>query len=60
MKTPIPVNLNDLQATAKDDKRGLCRYKEVEVYWDDATNSYDYKYRGGRINADQAKDILNK
>lgn len=59
MKIPVPVTLDDLQATAKDDKAGVCNYGGIKVYWDDATSNFNYWFKGEVIDAEQVKDILN-
>lgn len=60
MKTPVPITLKDLQATAKDDKRGLCLYGYLKIYWDDATNSYNYWFRDEVIDVKLANHILSE
>lgn len=60
MKTPIPVTLDDLQATAKDNKRGWCTYGSLKIYWDGATNKHNYWFKDEVIDAGQVKDILNE
>lgn len=59
MKTFVPVTLSDLQATAKDDKAGICNYGGSKVYWDDSIGNYKYWFKGEVVDADQVKDILN-
>ncbi len=60
MKKPIPVTLSDLEATAKDDKAGLCFYGYLKVYWDDATNNFNYWYKDRSCNKQMAEEVLGK
>lgn len=46
MKTPVPVTIDDLEATAKDDKNGLACYRFVEVHWYWHTKQFHYYYKG--------------
>lgn len=60
MKAPVPVTLDDLEATAKDAKNGLAIWgpKYLKVYWDDATNSFNYWYKSRPVNRAVAESFM--
>lgn len=58
MKNPVPVTIDDLRASAKDDKAGLSFYGHLKVYLDDANDSYSYWYKGKSITEAEIKNIL--
>lgn len=60
MKTPIPITIDDLRATARDDKDGICCYKQARVYYDDATHSYSYYIDGKHAFAEELESYLSK
>lgn len=43
MKRPIPVTIYDLECTAKDASDGLASYRNLSVWYDDATYSFTYR-----------------
>jgi hypothetical protein len=58
MKTPLPVTLDDLQATARDDKARMCEYRKLTVFWNPIDNCFSYMHDGWRCTKDFAKSIL--
>lgn len=46
MKNPLPVTLDDLQATAKDDLDGKYDYRKLTVFWLKTDKSFLYKHDG--------------
>lgn len=58
MKNPLPVTLDDLQATAKDDRDGKTTYRKITVKWIPARNTFIYEHDGWVCRKDFAIDIL--
>jgi len=58
MKYTEPVTIDDLEATAKDDKHGTTLYRYLKVYSDDATNTFNYWYKGSPVSRMAADGYL--
>lgn len=62
MKEIVPITIDDLAATAKDDKNGRAKYKIrghwLEVYFDDAVNEMAWAYAKKPISRDEAENWL--
>jgi hypothetical protein len=58
MKQPLPVTLDDLQATASDDRERNTTYRKVTVFWNPIDNCFSYMHDGWRCTEDFAKSIL--
>lgn len=46
MKQPLPVTLDDLQSTAKDDIAMTAKYRDIVVLWNIKTNTWSYWHDG--------------
>lgn len=59
-KAPVPVTLDDLEATAKDAKNGVALWgpRYLKVYWDDATNSFSYWRKSMSIGREAAEGFM--
>lgn len=50
MKKSLPVTLDDLQATARDDFAGVCMYRKLTIIHQQKTNSFDYYHNNHPCN----------